>query len=146
MLFWRKTDKAIWKPPFPREPSISTNPPTSEQFFHDPLCPNFKNKNLSSHFRGEETVFIFLMDTPCLLIQATRGLITVENYIYIYIYIYIDRYRYRYRYRYIYICICIYQAFIYYNFLYMRFCACKTILDAYMSIHIENFFSKILSL
>ena len=25
---------------------LSTNPPISEQFFHDPpLCPNFKNQN-----------------------------------------------------------------------------------------------------
>ena len=38
MLFLRRTDETIWKPP-------STNPPISEQFFHDhPLCPNFKKK------------------------------------------------------------------------------------------------------
>ena len=36
----RKTDKAIWDPP------LSTNPPISEHFFHNPpLYPNFKNKN-----------------------------------------------------------------------------------------------------
>ena len=39
MLFLRKTGETIWK--FP----LSTNPPISEQFFHDPpLCPNFKNE------------------------------------------------------------------------------------------------------
>ena len=34
-------------PPFLREPlPLSTNPPISEQFFHEPpLCPNFKNQN-----------------------------------------------------------------------------------------------------
>ena len=32
-------------PPFLKEPPLSTNPPISEQFFHDPpLCPNFKNQ------------------------------------------------------------------------------------------------------
>ena len=48
MLFWRKTDETIWKPPFskrPPPPPLSTNHP--EQFFHDPpLCPNFKNNVL----------------------------------------------------------------------------------------------------
>ena len=45
MLFLRKTDEAIWKPPLLRQPPLSTNPPISEQFFHDPsLCPNFKNE------------------------------------------------------------------------------------------------------
>ena len=39
MLFLRKTGETIWK--FP----LSTNPPISEQFFHDPpLCPNLKNE------------------------------------------------------------------------------------------------------
>ena len=39
LLFLRKTDETIWKP------SLSTNPPISNQFFHDPpLCPNFNNK------------------------------------------------------------------------------------------------------
>ena len=29
-----------------RTPPLSTNPPISKQFFHDPpLCPTFKNKN-----------------------------------------------------------------------------------------------------
>ena len=31
MIFLRKRDEKIWKPPFLREPS------TSEQFFHDPF-------------------------------------------------------------------------------------------------------------
>ena len=46
MLFLRKTDETIWNPFYLREPSpLSTNPPTSEQFFHDPpFCPNFKNE------------------------------------------------------------------------------------------------------
>ena len=45
MLFLRKTDETIWKPPLLRQPPLSTNPPISEQFFHDPsLCPNFKNE------------------------------------------------------------------------------------------------------
>ena len=35
-------------------PPLSTNPPISEQFFHDPpLCPNFKNKKpIPPNFRG----------------------------------------------------------------------------------------------
>ena len=40
-------------------PPLSTNPPISEQFFHDsPLCPNFKNQEppLPPNFRGEETM------------------------------------------------------------------------------------------
>ena len=37
-----------------RPPAITTNPPISDQFFHDPpLCPNFKNKNPPpANFRG----------------------------------------------------------------------------------------------
>ena len=36
---------------------LSTNPPISEQFFHDPpLCPNFKNKKPPPNFREEETM------------------------------------------------------------------------------------------
>ena len=38
-------------------PPPSTNPPISEQFFHDPpLCPNFKNQKTPPppNFRGEE--------------------------------------------------------------------------------------------
>ena len=30
--------------PPPPPPPLSTNPTISEQFFHDPLCPNFKNQ------------------------------------------------------------------------------------------------------
>ena len=42
----RKTDEATWELPLSkRTPPLSTNPPISEQFFHNPpLCPNFKNK------------------------------------------------------------------------------------------------------
>ena len=44
MLFCRKTDETVWKPPLSkRTPSLSTNPPISEEFFHDPP-PNFKNQ------------------------------------------------------------------------------------------------------
>ena len=39
-------------PLFLRRTPLSTNPPISEQFFHDPpLCPNFKNET-PSNFRG----------------------------------------------------------------------------------------------
>ena len=32
-------------PPLSKRTPLSTNPPISEQFFHDPLlCPNFKNQ------------------------------------------------------------------------------------------------------
>ena len=49
MLFCRKTDETVWKPP-PLAPH-STNPRISEQFFHDPpLCPNFKIQK--PNFRG----------------------------------------------------------------------------------------------
>ena len=44
-------------------PPLSTNPTISEQFFHDhPLCPNFKNENVTPDFFffwggwGEETM------------------------------------------------------------------------------------------
>ena len=45
-------------PPFLKEPPLSTNPPISEQFFHDPpLCPNFKNQKPPLILRGgEETM------------------------------------------------------------------------------------------
>ena len=61
MFFWRKTDKTIWKPPFPRQlPSphpLSTNPPISEQFFMTRLFVQiFKNKKLHPNFRGKETM------------------------------------------------------------------------------------------
>ena len=56
MLFWRKTDKTIWKAPFLREPLLSTNPPISENCFHNlPLCSNFKNrKKPPPSLRGQE--------------------------------------------------------------------------------------------
>ena len=42
-----QTDETIRKPP------LSTDPPISEQFFHDPpLCPNFKNR-IPPNFRGD---------------------------------------------------------------------------------------------
>ena len=58
MLFCRKTDETVWKPPLcKRTLPLSTNPPISEKFFHDPpLCPNFKNQNPPLNFRGEETM------------------------------------------------------------------------------------------
>ena len=38
--------KQFEDPHFLREPSLSTNPLNSEQYFHDsPLCPNFKYEN-----------------------------------------------------------------------------------------------------
>ena len=42
----KKNDETIWKPPFlSKRTPLSTKPPISEQFFHDPpLCLNFKNK------------------------------------------------------------------------------------------------------
>ena len=37
-----------------RTPPLSTKPPISEQFFHDPpLCPNSKNQNPTPNFRGD---------------------------------------------------------------------------------------------
>ena len=62
MLFYRNTDETVWKPPHPisKRTPLSTNPPISEQFFHDPLlCPNFKNQNPPPpNFRGEETILL----------------------------------------------------------------------------------------
>ena len=41
----RKTDETIWKSLLSKRTCLSTNPPFSEQFFHDtPLCPNLKKK------------------------------------------------------------------------------------------------------
>ena len=41
MIFLRKTDETIWKPPSP----FLREAPISEQFFHDLLlCSNFKNE------------------------------------------------------------------------------------------------------
>ena len=43
ILFWRKTNKTIWKPPFLREPPFTLTPPISEQFFRDPLFVQILN-------------------------------------------------------------------------------------------------------
>ena len=53
--------KQIRNTPFLGEfPPVSTNSPISEQFFHDPLCPNFKNEiSLTNIREGEETVRAF---------------------------------------------------------------------------------------
>ena len=44
--------------PFLRDPPpLSTNPPISEQFFHDSCVSlNFKKKNRTPNFRGKETM------------------------------------------------------------------------------------------
>ena len=43
-----KLIKQFGPPPLSKRIPLSTNPPISEQFFHDPsLCPSFKNKNPS---------------------------------------------------------------------------------------------------
>ena len=48
--------KQFGNPPLSKRTPLSTNPPISDHFFHDPpLCPNFKNKNPApppSNFRG----------------------------------------------------------------------------------------------
>ena len=49
MLFWRKTNKTIWKPPFLREPPpppFTLTPPISGQFFHDPLFVQILNARI----------------------------------------------------------------------------------------------------
>ena len=48
--------------PLSKRTPLSTNPPISEQFFHDhPLCGNFQNKNPPPpNFRGEETMRIYV--------------------------------------------------------------------------------------
>ena len=52
---------------FLKGPSISTNPPISEQFFHDPpLCPNFKNKNQTlSNFKEKANHFNAFFASKC---------------------------------------------------------------------------------
>ena len=46
----RTTDETIWK----LLPPLSTNPPISEQFFHDPpFCPNFKNEKVALILWGD---------------------------------------------------------------------------------------------
>ena len=55
-----KLMKQFGNPPLSKKtpPPLSTNPPISEQFFHDPpLCPNFKDKKPPTptpNFREEE--------------------------------------------------------------------------------------------
>ena len=40
-----KLMKQFGNPPLSKKSPLSTNPPISEQYFHDsPLCPNFKNE------------------------------------------------------------------------------------------------------
>ena len=54
--------KQIRNTPFLGEfPPVSTNSPISEQFFHDPLCPNFKNEISLTNIRkkGGGTVQAF---------------------------------------------------------------------------------------
>ena len=46
----RTTDETIWK----LLPPLSTNPPISEQFFHDPpFCPNFENEKVALILWGD---------------------------------------------------------------------------------------------
>ena len=41
-----KLMKQYGKPPLSKSTPLSTNPPISEQVFHEPpFCPNFQNKN-----------------------------------------------------------------------------------------------------
>ena len=56
MLFLRKTDETIWKPPSFYDDPLSTNPPISEQFFHDPPLSKFQKQEPPPNFRGEETM------------------------------------------------------------------------------------------
>ena len=64
-----KLMKQFGNPLFLRGSPLSTNPPISEQFFHDPpLCPNFKNKNLLC-----QNVVIFITDFDHLRIVSTLG-------------------------------------------------------------------------
>ena len=50
-------------------PPPSTNPPISEQFFHDsPLCSNFKNQKRPLILGGEETMNKFNQNCANLLI------------------------------------------------------------------------------
>ena len=45
MFFLRKTNETIWKLPFQREPTLSTNPLFLSKVFMNPLlCPNSKNE------------------------------------------------------------------------------------------------------
>ena len=51
-FFLRKTDETIWKLPFLREPTLSTNPLFLSKFFMTPLlCPNSKNEITPPHPR-----------------------------------------------------------------------------------------------
>ena len=52
-----KLMKQFGNPPLSKRTPLSTNPPISEQFFHDPpLCSNFKNQKPPLIFFGGETM------------------------------------------------------------------------------------------
>ena len=52
MLFLRKTDETMCKPPFLRLSPLSTNPCISEQFFHDPPLSNFQKRDIAPLILG----------------------------------------------------------------------------------------------
>ena len=53
----RKTDEATWELPLSkRTPPLSTNPPISEQFFHNPPLSKFQKQETPLILRGEEAM------------------------------------------------------------------------------------------
>ena len=61
MLFWRKTDEILWKPPPPpflREPPLSTNPLPLSNLFMTPLLVRILKTGTPLFLGGgEETIF-----------------------------------------------------------------------------------------
>ena len=60
----QKLMKQFGNPPLSKRtpPPLSTNPPISEQFFHDPLF----QKQESPNFRGEETMIeLYIISETC---------------------------------------------------------------------------------
>ena len=57
--------KQFGKPPFLREPHpLSTNPPISQQYFHDlPLCQNFKLGG-GGNYVTTKRYYLFQQKTP----------------------------------------------------------------------------------
>ena len=68
-----KTDETIWKPPLSKRTPLSTNPPISEQFFHDPLFVEISKTRTPPPLRGSYDNFSDRLKKCCLSLLHNRN-------------------------------------------------------------------------